>query len=166
MNYKLNLNELLNKYYNQLKSFALNILKFINNKDVALDIFHNILESMLHTMKDKLVTLNEVKSYLSRALKVSYYRELQYARNRYNSNEEINDNDYFYELVIDDKLMLKSILKEIRNSFKVSECLLYIKYIKGYTYRELNKLYNITNSFQIVKKMNNYIKKIIESYNK
>jgi hypothetical protein len=166
MNYKLNLNELLSKYYNQLKSFALSILKFINNKDVALDIFHNILESMLRTMKDKLVTLNEVKAYLSRALKVSYYRELQYARNRYNSNEEINDNDYFYELVIDDKLMLKSILKEIRNSFKVSECLLYIKYIKGYTYRELNKLYNITNSFQIVKKMNNYIKKIIESYNK
>jgi hypothetical protein len=166
MNYKLNLNELLSKYYNQLKSFALSILKFINNKDVALDIFHNILESMLRIMKDKLVTLNEVKSYLSRALKVSYYRELQYARNRYNSNEEINDNDYFYELAIDDKLMLKSILKEIRNSFKVSECLLYIKYIKGYTYRELNKLYNITNSFQIVKKMNNYIKKIIESYNK
>jgi hypothetical protein len=166
MIYKLKINELLSKFYYQLKAFSLSILKFINNEDVALDLFHNILESMLKTMKDRLLSLDDIKLYLSKALRISYYRELQYSRNKCTSNEEINENDYYYNIEIDNKLLFKSILKDIRIRFKVNECLLYIKFMKGYTYRELNRLYHITNSFNIVRKINTYIKKIIESYNK
>lgn len=153
--------EFVTYYYYELKDIAIReTKKFTEGKQTLNDdIFHTGILRMVEALSDQLITVKQGKGYFCNLYKNALLRNCFYAREKYKHDGEYHEALFSAkEGLIDDSVDLAVMMADIKFSFS-DDYLLFVDYSEGYTLKQLDEKYKISNSDYRIRKIKAYIKK-------